>query len=174
MFLNPLVKPALRIRLITAVSACALFAFACLGIATAQDAQHTENKADQVLRASGRINPSSLGMEMSIPLGSYPGRGINIPISLNYSSKLWRMEYTSSVPKVNTSQCWQLNQAKYAENSTAGWTTSIGIPYVEYTGRDNIYDDYGAPHDSAQDICNPQGSPQKRGGSGTAILQLSC
>lgn len=50
---------------------------------------HTENKADQALRGSGRVNSSTLGMEISIPLASFPGRGINVPISLSYSSKVW-------------------------------------------------------------------------------------
>src|SRR4030095_9658802 len=62
-------------------SAAALFA---------QEAQDTKNKADQVLRSTGTVNPSTLGLEMNIPLGGYQGRGITLPIGLNYSSKLWR------------------------------------------------------------------------------------
>src|SRR5215204_2170148 len=47
-----------------------------------------KNSADMSLRGSGRVNPSTLGMELNISLGSYGGRGINVPINLNYSSKL--------------------------------------------------------------------------------------
>jgi len=54
--------------------------------------QKTNNTSDQTLRSSGRVNPSTLGMEYGLPLGSYPGRGISLPLGLNYSSKLWRLE----------------------------------------------------------------------------------
>jgi RHS repeat-associated protein len=142
------------------VSAFALLVFAGLDVTFGQDVQNTDNKADQVLRSTGRVNPSSLGMEMSIPLGNYPGRGMSVPISLSYSSKLWRIEYTSSTPKVNNPTCWQIHQAKYGENSNSGWTTSIGIPYVEYSGRDNLYDETGAPWESDADLCNPEAPPE--------------
>ena len=63
--------------------------------------QQTENKADQTLRGSGRVNASTLGMEFDMPLGGYSGRGINVPINLSYSSKLWRFESFASFPGVN-------------------------------------------------------------------------
>ena len=129
-----------------------------LGIFTSvfgQNAQHTENKADQTLRGSGRVNPSSLGLEVDIPLGSYPGRGINVPIGLSYSSKLWRLEYNNSQPVGNLpDQCITINRAKYAENSASGWTTSLAVPYIEYTGEDNLFDERGFP---VSDVICPAG-----------------
>lgn len=56
------------------------------------------NTADQTLHSTGRVNPSTLAMEMQIPLGSYPGRGLSLPINLSYSSKLWRMKYIRMTP----------------------------------------------------------------------------
>ncbi len=111
--------------------------------------QHTENKADQVLRGSGRVNASTLGMEIDIPLGAYSGRGINVPINLSYSSKVWRAEYTGSQPLINNpNECVSINIPKYAENSASGWTTSMASPYIEYTGWDNIFDSSGNPDSS--------------------------
>ena len=49
---------------------------ACFSVADAQ--QYTNNKADQILRSSGRVNPSTLGMEIGIPLASYPGQMIKL------------------------------------------------------------------------------------------------
>lgn len=124
----------------------------------AQNAQHNENKADQTLRGSGRINPSTLAMEIDIPLGSYPGRGINVPISLSYSSKLWRMEYVGNAPGgIVTGGCRTVNEAKYSENSASGWTTSLATPYIEYVGLDNLYNSNGFPLNN--DLCDPNDPP---------------
>lgn len=111
-----------------------------------QQAQHNDNKADQSLRGSGRVNPSSLGLEMDVPLGNYSGRGINVPVGLSYSSKLWRLEYLRSDPQGNNpGNCITKNTAEYGENSASGWTTSLAVPYIEYTGQDNIFDEKGFP-----------------------------
>ena len=107
---------------------------------------HTDNNADQTLRSSGRVNPSTLGLEMSIPLGAYPGRGINVPASINYSSKVWRQDFDHSEPKQNNvNNCNSINRAKYSENAASGWTSSLGVAYIEYTGRDNRFDQRGFP-----------------------------
>src|SRR5215813_6443536 len=60
----------------------------------AQDVQHTQNTADQSLRSDLQVDPSTLGMSIGIPLRDYPGRGVNLPITLRYSSKVWRIETT--------------------------------------------------------------------------------
>ena len=133
-------------------------------ITTVFGQQHTENKADQTLRGSGRINASTLGMEFDLPLGSYPGRGINVPISLSYSSKLWRMNYTTNMPGVNNpDNCNAINNPKFAENSASGWTTSLAAPYIEYTGYDNIFNQFGAPFGSEADLCQPNPPPNNSG-----------
>jgi RHS repeat-associated protein len=108
--------------------------------------QHTENKADQTLRGSGRVNPSTLGMEFDLPLGSYSGRGISVPIGLSYSSKVWRMDSIGSfrVPaQGGQPRCVNVNEARFGENSASGWTTSMQEAYVEYTGYDNRFNEVG-------------------------------
>lgn len=107
--------------------------------AHAQNIQHTENKADQALKSGLSVNPSSLGMNITIPLGSYPGRaGVNVPVNVTYSSKVWRIDYTGS---------WEgqlalhtETSAKFAEHSAAGWTSSLDVPRIEYTGKSQLYD----------------------------------
>ncbi|MCD9188612.1 MAG: hypothetical protein LUM44_19495 [Pyrinomonadaceae bacterium] len=114
-----------------------------------------ENGADRTLRGSGRVNPSTLGMEIEIPLGNYPGRGINVPVNLSYSSKLWRMEVNNYEPQGNNpSNCRAINHPKYAEKSASGWTTSMGTPYIEYIGEDNIFKQNGKS--SGETSCVPE------------------
>ena len=127
MALNPYVKPPSGKRLFTVVSAMLFISFAFLDHAIAQETQYTNNQADQVLKGSGRVNPSTLGMEMNIPLGSYAGRGLGVPINLSYSSKLWRIQFTNLMPKVNNPGCWSIHRAFYSDNSASGWTNSLAI-----------------------------------------------
>ncbi|MBK9529328.1 MAG: RHS repeat-associated core domain-containing protein [Acidobacteria bacterium] len=71
-------------------------------------------------------------MELSIPLGGYAGRaGNGLSNTLTYSSKVWGLR--------NTDQ-WQsglgftINDVKpiFSKHSTAGWTSSLGTPQIEY------------------------------------------
>ena len=127
----------------TAISLLILFS-----LAGAVAGQETTNKTDQTLCGSGRVNPSTLGMEFNLSLGSYPGRGINVPISMSYSSKTWRMKWLGSIDGgIVSGDCRSLNEAVYSENSASGWTTSLGVPYIEYTGKDNLYTTRGFPLD---------------------------
>ncbi len=129
-------------------------------ITTVFGQQHTENKADQTLHGSGRVNASTLGMEIDIPLGAYSGRGINVPIGLSYSSKLWRLNYSVSQPAVNNPDtCIALNNARYGENSASGWTTSLAVPHIEYVGADNIFNNLGFPAGSDDPLCSPNTPP---------------
>jgi hypothetical protein len=65
--------------------------------ASAQTIQYTQGTPDQALRSATRVDPSTLGMSVEVPLGSYPGRGgASLPISLSYSSKQWRLDFKSS------------------------------------------------------------------------------
>jgi RHS repeat-associated protein len=119
--------------------------FIILGVITLVfGGQQTENKADQTLHGSGRVNGSTLGMEFELPLGAYPGRGISVPITLSYSSKLWRFESYSSQPAVNNPDlCIAGTVPIFAENTASGWTTSLATPYIEMTN--NLFDSEGHP-----------------------------
>jgi RHS repeat-associated protein len=113
-------------------------------LAQAQDIQHTQNKADQSLRSDARVDPSTLGMAIQIPLGSYAGRGgTSLPIAINYSSKLWRIEYrgTYRISFATRSQAW----ANYGEHSASGWTSSLGVPRIQWPDASEIYDSEGLP-----------------------------
>ncbi len=123
-----------------------------------QPPQYTEGKADQTLKGSGRVNSSTLAMEFSLPLGNYPGRGISVPISMSYSSKLWQIEYGSTQPGGLNGFCFSTNPARFGENTTSGWTTSVGVPFIEDTGSTTVYDIEGNVYRDDVDLaCNPRG-----------------
>lgn len=88
----------------------------------------------------------SRSVDMQIPLTSYPGRGIGLPINLNYSSAgLWRIGFIRSVPM--GSSVWRsVTEAIYAEHSTAGWTTSLDVPKVEWPKQNDVYWYTGKPY----------------------------
>jgi len=110
--------------------------------------QKAGSTSDQTLRGSGRVNPSTLAMEFDLPLANYPGRGINVPISISYSSKLWQMDWQGSIDGgIVTGGCRSLSEAKFSEKSASGWTTSLATPYIEYVGMDHQFNSDGFPLD---------------------------
>lgn len=141
------------------IIASILIILAVFASITAQN-KGNETAADLTLRGSGRVNASTLGMEFNLPLGSYPGRGVNVPISLNYSSKLWRAEYVhhTPIPGGGYGGCRAVMKLEFSENSASGWTTSLATPYIEYTGMKNIYWENGSGQNNA-DQCDPQAPP---------------
>ena len=128
-----------------AVVSCILLG--SIGFTFAQDAGN-ERSADRTLRGSGRVNASTLGMEFQLPLGEYPGRGINVPINLSYSSKVWRLDYMmhGNVPGASWSDCYAHYRAEYGEKSASGWTSSMAAPYIEYVGMSDHYTSQGLPY----------------------------
>jgi len=150
-------KPSSFMALVRLMFAASLFLI-CFAASYAQ--QYSGNKPDQNLRGSGRVNPSTLGVEFDLPLASYPGRGINVPVSLSYSSKLWRLQYNYTSGQVNAPGCDTINRAVYGENTASGWTTSLSFPYIEYTGKDNMYDQNGRPIDDSAGPCGSTESYQ--------------
>ena len=107
----------------------------------------TDNKADQNLKSIARINPSTLAMEMSIPLMTYPGRNGNAQsVGFNYSSKLWRMR---------AGQPWWYYQntrlkfvtditTVFAERTAAGWSSNLLPPRIEE--KSEVYSQDGHPY----------------------------
>src|SRR5258708_25501678 len=58
-------------------------------------ARNTDYGADKSLKSNARINPSTLAMELSIPIAVYPGRaGSSLPVAFDYSSKVWELKPT--------------------------------------------------------------------------------
>jgi hypothetical protein len=93
----------------------------------AQNIKYTKGNTDSALRANLEVDPSTLGMSIQIPLTSYPGRGGELPVTLRYSSKQWRVNFMdtfqTTITKTRTEAFW-------AEDSVAGWTTSLDLPKV--------------------------------------------
>ncbi|HMX24700.1 MAG TPA: DUF2380 domain-containing protein [Blastocatellia bacterium] len=108
----------------------------------AQTVQHTQNTADASLRGSLQVDPSTLGMSLQIPLGEYKGRGgLNVPITLSYGSKQWRVETVQGFP--GQSAYHTQSEARYAEHSMSGWTSSLEPPEIEYVGAEQPFDSFG-------------------------------
>ena len=122
-----------------------------VALAFAQNTQYTKNSADETLRSTGRVNPASLAMEMDVPVGQYPGRGINLPLGLSYSSKVWLFQEYGTYQLNNDSQRIYA-EAKFGEDSAAGWTSSLSQPYIEYVGEQNRFDQEGKPLPGEMDM----------------------
>jgi RHS repeat-associated protein len=104
----------------------------------AQNIQHTQNTADSSLRGDLQVDPSTLGMTLSIPLGEYPGRnGVNLPVTLSYGSKQWRIDTEQGFPGQSTYHTQ--SEARYAEHSMSGWTSSLEPPEIQYLGGDQSF-----------------------------------
>lgn len=124
--------------------------------AFAQNIKYTKGATDSALRGSLEVDPSTLGLSLQVPLAEYPGRGVSLPVSLRFSSKLWRISFLdhfqTTITKTRT-------EGKFAEGSIAGWTTSLDIPWLETTvGYTGPYDGYGQPICTSPS-CNPPPPP---------------
>lgn len=141
-------KVILRSRAWSTVIWACLLLILLAPIVTAQDLQHSENAADLGVRSDVRVEPTSLGLNLTIPLRAYPGRSdLSLSASLMYSSKVWRMEYSGSqseFPPTGGEIIHSILAGKYAEHSVSGWTSGLDLPWYEFTGGDQYYDDTGA------------------------------
>lgn len=121
-----------------------------------RESKDTNNNADQNLKSIARVNPSTLAMEFSLPFMSYPGRnGNSVPVAINYSSKMWRMETGLQwFYRVSTQTRYVTDiRTVFAEHSMAGWTSSLTPPKL--VEKDTIYDESGDPY--SQNILNETG-----------------
>jgi len=125
--------------------------------AAAQNLQYTDNKADLSLRSELKVDPSTLGMSVQIPLRLYAGRGsTSIPITLYYSSKVWRIEYVRYVdendPNFDVAVSYTATTGIYSDKSASGWTSSVSYPTIDWD--DNRYDSDGRPCAACQNNPN--------------------
>ena len=111
--------------------------------AGAQNIAYTENNLDQSLRGSSNVDPSTLGMSFSVPLGNYPGRGASLPVTMSYSSKVWRIKHLNTWTSIQGDVHTDVSP-KFGEYSVSGWTTNLDVPWLEYTGG-QPYDVEGNP-----------------------------
>jgi RHS repeat-associated protein len=92
--------------------------------------EHTKDKLDQTLRSNARVNPSTLAMELSIPIAALPGRGgAAMPLVFNYSSKVWELRATGADfgPPNYPAEV----RPTYSSRALAGWTTSYAVPGID-------------------------------------------
>src|SRR5712691_1654261 len=89
----------------------------------------------------------SNAMTMHVPLANYPGRGVSLPVTLNYSTQgLWRIGFMNTVPNPSLSVSQSVAEAIYAEHSMAGWTTSLNVPEIEWPKLNDRYWYTGKPY----------------------------
>jgi len=98
-------------------------------------------RAQHIQFTQGSVG-SGLDNTIEIPLRSYPGRGISLPVTLKYSSRVWRIGYLSTV---NNGQYQSIGEAIYSEYATAGWTTTLDLPVVEWPKNTDTYYYSGKP-----------------------------
>jgi RHS repeat-associated protein len=135
---------ALRSRCLLLMIAIVLYI--CPLIAQAQSIQYTQNKPDQAMRSAMRVDPSTLGLSIEVPLSSYPARGgASLPINLSYSSKQWRIAFYQSYHNIYGSPRTE-SYPKFSEWAKAGWTTSADIPTIEWTGHNQVFNSDGVPY----------------------------
>ena len=110
-----------------------LLSLAGVSAQTAKSVQYTQNTPDQTLRSDLKVDPSTLGLSIQVPIAGYPGRaGASLPITLYYSSKQWRLQYDLSWTD-NQTYTYIETHPVYAEHSRSGWSSSLGVPYIEWT-----------------------------------------
>ena len=117
----------------------------------AQNVQYTNDAIDRGMRSTRRVNPTNLGLEFQIPLGHYPGRGgLDVPVVLSYSSKLWGMEfqgYNPGPPPPHGGMLpYTIITAEYSRHAVRGWTTTVDMPYLDFRPGNRIYNPDGSPN----------------------------
>lgn len=146
--------------------ACRLVMFVCWCVvlggvaALAQNVEHAQNAVDYRLRTSAGVDSATLGMQLQIPLGNYGGRGgVDMPITLYYSSKLWRVQQIGQTINCGATpntpgEPHSTYKAFYAESSASGWTSNLDwFKWPVETGQTNhgvnvklqFFDDGGRP-----------------------------
>ncbi|HEX8140050.1 MAG TPA: hypothetical protein VF544_20985, partial [Pyrinomonadaceae bacterium] len=119
-------KPLLRVGLRQALT----IIFCCLIVwpatIAAQNIQNPQDSVDFKRRSQATVDPATLALQLQIPLGNYRGRGdMSFPITLNYSSKLWRVGYARSDAAQSGGDPKHIFHGFYGESSAAGWTSSL-------------------------------------------------
>ncbi len=99
----------------------------------------------------GDVNESA-ALSLGVPLGRYKGRGLDLPISLSYSSQAWRIEHLGKIRNYELSPPFyvvqSVTQAIYAEHSVAGWKSTLDLPKVEFPKQSDAYDYRAQPYPS--------------------------
>lgn len=126
------------------VAALALLTCALAAEVRPQNIQLTAGNTNSATSVNAEIDPSSLGLNLRLTLASNPGRkGMNMPVILQYSSKVWEIRYYGAVdrapemPNVEST----LTEAQYQH----GWTSNLNPPFLEFDSA--TYNENGQPFD---------------------------
>jgi RHS repeat-associated protein len=120
---------------------------ACLFIALT-DSVRGQNNSSNVQFTQGNVSDSAV-FSMDVPLMNYKGRGIDLPVSLSYSSSTWSIEHINVVNNYNhgytglpaNSYIKQSTaEAIYSKYSTSGWKSSLDLPKIEWPKSTDMYD----------------------------------
>lgn len=115
------------------------------GIVLGQASNYSQTTVDRTKRSAARVDPVTLGLNIDVPLGAYPGRaGTSMPVSMSYSPKLWT---TKEIPGNDFTRMPDQIAAVYGNGSMQGWTSSMKVPQVVFTGKFQNYNGYGQPCD---------------------------
>ncbi len=108
----------------------------------AQNIQRPNATSDFTKRSDLKIDPATLGLNIQIPLGNYPGRaGADIPITLTYSSKLYQIRFRQAPTEYDFYSVWL--EPWWSDNAVAGWNHTLGVPRA--SAGSELYDSYGTP-----------------------------
>jgi RHS repeat-associated protein len=118
-----------------------LFGVFFLNVRAQENIQFSQGKVEEGMNNS-----------INIPLMSYKGRGISLPIALSYSSNVWRIDHINTV--VNYGQ-QSMTQTIYSEYATSGWKTSLDIPVIEFPKYTDAYWSTGGAYCP---VCNGSGN----------------
>jgi len=114
-----------------------------------QTIRNPESSIDLRQRGSLTVDPVTHALQFSISLGEYAGRGGNLPIVLNYSSKVWSLRHQSTLPRIPTNPDEgpfdQIYDGKFAQDSAAGWTSTLDWVRFPAPATTEQYDNNGNP-----------------------------
>ena len=91
----------------------------------AQTTRNTQNSVDYGSRSGLTVDPITQALQLQIPLGSYPQRNGGLPVTLFYSSKLWRVGEPHRLSGCPLLEYYDRSTARYGEDSKAGWTSTL-------------------------------------------------
>ncbi|MEP7149729.1 MAG: hypothetical protein ABI857_12695, partial [Acidobacteriota bacterium] len=97
---------------------------------------------DNIRFTQGQVSDSAT-VSVNVPLGNYKGRGLDLPVSLSYSSTVWNIEYLGKVYPGGTGQ--SVVEAIFAKNSTSGWKSGLDLPVIEFPKQHDVYNYKGQP-----------------------------
>jgi RHS repeat-associated protein len=100
---------------------------------------------DNIKYTQGDVNDSAT-LSLGVPMGSYTGRGISVPISLNYSSSVWGIDYRDSIRGfAGVSLPQTVTEATYSQYSKSGWKSNFDLPVIEWPRLNDTYSYDGKP-----------------------------